>query len=113
VEQSIFLEVCLSSEPGVHWPRFGSNLPSKSITMNMKAALIALLVSLSVAHAQEDVSKVETRKEAEKFRKEGNWKDALELDRKLLGQSDDSRGCSGGSSGELVPPAAGCALLLV
>ena len=38
--------------------------------MNMKAALIALLVSLSVAHAQEDISKVETRKEAEKFARE-------------------------------------------
>jgi uncharacterized protein YfaS (alpha-2-macroglobulin family) len=59
--------------------------------MNMKATLIALLVSLSVAYAQEDVSKVETRKEAEKLRKQGNWKDALELDRKLLGQSDDSQ----------------------
>ncbi len=59
--------------------------------MNLKIFLAATLAAVAVVQGQDDLPAKETHRKAEALRQEGNWKDALELHRKLLEKVDDGQ----------------------
>jgi len=59
--------------------------------MKLNLLLIALLLPMNGLAAESPFSSEKSRKKASKLSQEGNWKDALALNRELLGEVDDAK----------------------
>lgn len=59
--------------------------------MNLKLVLMAMMATMAVAQGQDALPAKDTRAKAESHRRQGNWKDALELHQTLLEKIDDAQ----------------------